>query len=465
MIKKVSSLVLPSLVAFSGLIAQRVGINITAPTEALHVDSVIKIGKSQAIGTSTPNRKNQLRFGDGDYVTIGEELADDKMYIRYGDLVFIKSPGSGGSGYVGFGTDAPTASLDIAGSIRIRANAAAGRVLTSDASGNAGWLAPAAGGGLTLPYSGTHNASGSAFVITNDYAGFGTTMVLRNTSAANSGPVIDVYTASTSGFATAIAAEVVSTSSNDNAGVYGEVSGTLAKGIGVHGKATAAVGVRGQSETGTGVWGSATSGYATYGRSTQAGGIGGYFLGTGGAVPLVAFNQQSTTDIAIFMSGGAVNRARIDATGKGFFNGGTQTGGADVAEAFAVEGLRNSYEPGDVLVISKSTDRTVEKSSKAYSTLVVGVYATKPGVLLTERMENESLSDLVPMGVVGVIPVKVTLEGGAIERGDLLVTSSTTGHAMKGDPQKITPGTVLGKALQNFNAGKNGIINVLVNVK
>ena len=107
--------------------------------------------------------------------------------------------------------------------------------------------------------------------------------------------------------------------------------------------------------------------------------------------------------------------ARIDNTGKAFFNGGTQVGGADLAEYFAVAGNRSQYEPGDVLVISVSTDRQVELSSGPYSTLVAGVYATKPGLMLTE--ENavaDELEMMVPMGVVGVIPTKVCLEGGAI---------------------------------------------------
>ncbi|MEP6926416.1 MAG: hypothetical protein ABI834_02215, partial [Ginsengibacter sp.] len=158
--------------------------------------------------------------------------------------------------------------------------------------------------------------------------------------------------------------------------------------------------------------------------------------------------------------------ARIDNTGKGFFNGGTQLGGADVAEFFDVEGNYSEYAPGDVLVISQRSDRKVEKSSSAYSTLVVGVYATKPGVLLTEKnAEKDSFEKMVPMGVIGVVPTNVCLEGGTIMRGDLLVTSSIAGVAMKADPKKVQIGQVLGKALQPFNESGVGKINVLVSVK
>ena len=72
---------------------------------------------------------------------------------------------------------------------------------------------------------------------------------------------------------------------------------------------------------------------------------------------------------------------------------------------------------------------------------------------------------MVPMGVVGVIPTKVCLEGGAIKRGDLLVTSSTSGVAMKADLDKVKVGQVLGKALQEYNQVGVGKINVLVSIK
>jgi len=190
--------------------------------------------------------------------------------------------------------------------------------------------------------------------------------------------------------------------------------------------------------------------------------------GTGDA--FIANHSGTSGNIAIFRSSYA-NKARIDKTGKGFFNGGTQTGGADVAELFDVEGPVVNYEPGDVMVISESSDRTMEKSSEPVSTRVAGVYATKPGVTLTERNIDDNLDQLVPVGVIGVIPTKVCDENGPIKRGDLLVTSSKPGHAMKAIPVKINDiliyptGAILGKALENFDKGRQGMIKVLVNVK
>jgi|GEM_PF-286882 len=184
--------------------------------------------------------------------------------------------------------------------------------------------------------------------------------------------------------------------------------------------------------------------------------------GTGNA--LLINHTGPSGNLVTFQSAG-VNVARINKAGRGFFNGGTQASGADIAEAFDVTGNFAAYEAGDVLVISVDEDRTVEKSSEAYSTLVVGVYATKPGMLLTEESIDTDISDKVPMGVVGVIPTKVCLEGGIIKRGDLLVTSSQPGVAMKADPDKVKVGQVIGKALQEYDGDGVGKIKVLVNVK
>ena len=183
--------------------------------------------------------------------------------------------------------------------------------------------------------------------------------------------------------------------------------------------------------------------------------------------PVLTVETHSTGSIAVFKSGnpGTVNVARINSAGRGFFNGGTQNSGADVAEVFDVEGSVSEYETGDILVISTSTDRTVEKSSKPYSNLVAGVYATKPGVLLTEEHIDADISEKVPMGVIGVIPTKVCLENGKIKRGDLLVTSSKPGVAMKADLKKVKIGQVIGKSLQDYDQKEIGKIQVLVNIK
>ncbi|MGZ3882081.1 MAG: hypothetical protein ACXVBF_12110, partial [Flavisolibacter sp.] len=220
-----------------------------------------------------------------------------------------------------------------------------------------------------------------------------------------------------------------------------------------------AVGIEGLNNGigGIGIWGVSTLGAGIGVKGTSA--------DNGGTAIVGELQGVTSGNLAAFKVDG-VNKARIDMNGKGYFNGGTQNSGADLAETFDVEGVRNQYEPGDVLIISQSTDRTVEKSQGPYSTLVAGVYATKPGVLLTEKdASTDQLDAMVPMGVIGVIPTKVCIEGGAIRRGDLLVTSSIPGAAMKADPDKVKVGQVIGKALEDYNATGIGKIKVLVSIK
>jgi YD repeat-containing protein len=208
------------------------------------------------------------------------------------------------------------------------------------------------------------------------------------------------------------------------------------------------------------------TGAGVYGVADVGDGVGVFAeAGNGGAIPFVAnYDGPAGGDLAIFRFLGN-NRARINDNGRGYFNGGTQTGGADVAEAFEVEGVVSDYEPGDVLVISTERDRTVAISVEPYSTLVAGVHATKPGVLLSERHIDACHDDTVPMGVVGVVPTKVSGENGPIRRGDLLVTSSIPGHAMKGTDRGRMIGAIIGKALEEFDGSGTGVIRVMVNVK
>src|SRR5208282_6803643 len=102
---------------------------------------------------------------------------------------------------------------------------------------------------------------------------------------------------------------------------------------------------------------------------------------------------------------------RVDSTGRGFFDGGTQTGGADFAESFAVAGDRASYEPGDLLVIDPAGERRLALAHRPYSTLVAGIYSTKPGVLATPyQIDDVRVSQEVPLEVVGVDTWKVSTE-------------------------------------------------------
>jgi hypothetical protein len=242
------------------------------------------------------------------------------------------------------------------------------------------------------------------------------------------------------------AAGISGYSSVDFAGHF--VGGSNADG-GVYGEATYSLGV--------GVWGENTDGgMALYGETDSSG----LSLPT---LYLVQHNDTATGNFVVGADGLGGDRLwRIDGTGKGFFDGGTQTGGADFAEQLGVHGEERNYTPGDVLVISTSADRRVELSAESFDTTVIGVYSTEPGVLAGAPDTDEPLAG-IPVAITGIVPCKVSAENGAIQRGDLLVTASTPGHAMRaGDspPQ----GTVLGKALGELTEG-TGVIEILVTLQ
>jgi hypothetical protein len=159
-------------------------------------------------------------------------------------------------------------------------------------------------------------------------------------------------------------------------------------------------------------------------------------------------------------------------TGYIFPDGTTQTTafipancGADYAESVGVTGDRTNYEPGDILVIDPNVPGKFLKSNEAYSTMVAGIYSTKPGFVGRLHPENaETDKTEVPMAMVGRVPTKVSAENGPIKVGDLLVTSSTIGYAMKGTDRSQMLGAVVGKALGSLDSG-TGVIEVLVTLQ
>lgn len=139
--------------------------------------------------------------------------------------------------------------------------------------------------------------------------------------------------------------------------------------------------------------------------------------------------------------------------------------GADYAESVGVSGDRTNYEPGDLLVIDPDNPGKFLKSNQAYSTMVAGVYSTKPGFVGRKQPASDPASkDEIPMAMVGRVPTKVSAENGPIKVGDLLVTSSTMGYAMKGTDRSQMLGAVIGKALGSLDSG-TGVIEVLVTLQ
>jgi len=130
------TLLLLSLIAQS----QNVGVGTVAPDERLHVDSGhIKLGR---FTWSTTANDRFIKIGDGSFVTIGEVGLDDRLQFSAREFLFVNSNGYGtGNGKVGINiAGSPSAYLEVNGNVKITdGTQAAGKVLTSDAAGNASW--------------------------------------------------------------------------------------------------------------------------------------------------------------------------------------------------------------------------------------------------------------------------------------------------------------------------------------
>jgi hypothetical protein len=148
---------------------------------------------------------------------------------------------------------------------------------------------------------------------------------------------------------------------------------------------------------------------------------------------------------------------RVLTTGEVRSDVGFNTPAADFAEMLpAVEGLT----PGDVLVIG--ADGKLTRSTQPGQANVVGVYSTSPGFVGGKPVEG-SVSGTIPLAIVGIVPVKVSAENGAIQPGDRLVASATPGYAMK-VVSRPEPGTIVGKALGTLRSG-TGVIQVVVTLQ
>ena len=137
--------------------------------------------------------------------------------------------------------------------------------------------------------------------------------------------------------------------------------------------------------------------------------------------------------------------------------------GGDYAESVDVTGDRKKFEPGDILVIDPDHPGKFLKSAEPYSTSVTGIYSTKPGTV-GRRQTTPKSPDEVPMAMLGIVPTRVSAENGPIKPGDLLVTSSRIGYAMKGTDRSRMLGAVVGKALGSLDSG-TGVIEVVVTLQ
>jgi hypothetical protein len=180
-----------------------------------------------------------------------------------------------------------------------------------------------------------------------------------------------------------------------------------------------------------------------------------------------------TDTAAVFRVESATGDVHADGS---FYGASFQSGAADVAEWVPIS---EEVEPGDVLELDSDNPGQYRKARGQCSNLVAGVVSTKPGFVLGT---NPSTVDFGPqtddsrpmtedselwtgasalLALIGIVPVKVTDEGGPIQPGDLLVSSSTPGYAMRWDPDACSPCALVGKALEPMT-DKRDVILVLL---
>ncbi len=188
-------------------------------------------------------------------------------------------------------------------------------------------------------------------------------------------------------------------------------------------------------------------------------------------------SNENPYDFAIQGTGvqGTTAVFRVDADGnvladQSFYGAAFNSGSADVAEWVIIS---EAVEASDVLELDPDNPGHYRKSRGRCSQLIAGVVSTKPGFILgsdSSTLDFEpwtddsglSTDDSALLALVGIVPVKVTDEGGPIKPGDLLVSSSTPGYAMKWNRDAAhSPCGLVGKAL-NPLTGESGIIFVLL---
>jgi hypothetical protein len=307
------------------------------------------------------------------------------------------------------------------------------------------------------------------------------------------------------------------------AGTTGVLGTTFSNGTGVKGQGSSGIGVWGQATSGSGVFGEAVSGHGLYGVAQSGIGVRGFSLnnnaiygesqGAGAALRVyntgagqAIYGEATTSDTVValrntgngdlirgynnsfaevfrvastgatktgilsiddpsglgasnslYMRNGGVPILYVKGSGALYSASTLNANALDLAEHVSTSGVEPG--PGDVVEIDPDVDDRFRLSSSANSALVAGVISTNPGMVLgTGSIENPSTSPR--LALAGRVPVKVSAENGPIRPGDLLVSSSTPGHAMKA-PTNPAAGTVIGKALGSLDSGK-GTVPMLV---
>ena len=122
---------------------------------------------------------------------------------------------------------------------------------------------------------------------------------------------------------------------------------------------------------------------------------------------------------------------------------------SDLAENYTADA---TYEPGTVVDFGGNSEVTL--STVDSSNRVAGVVSTAPAYLMNAGLTGKYV---VTLALVGRVPTKVT---GVVHKGDMMV-SAGNGKARAVTVANPKVGTIIGKALEDFNGGE-GIIEIVI---
>jgi len=194
-----------------------------------------------------------------------------------------------------------------------------------------------------------------------------------------------------------------------------------------------------------------------------SGGLTGLHLGSRTNMPIAFYTNSSGPRVILDVNGnlgvGITPAAKFHVDGDAVIDGNIAAKYQDVAEWVPT---RSPLVAGTLVAIDPSASNTVIPVDRAYDTRVAGVVTDRPGVILGEGGEKKA-----KIAHSGRVKVKVDAKYGPIQVGDLLVSSPTSGHAMRSTPVMVgempihRTGTLVGKALESLDAGEGEILVLL----
>lgn len=170
---------------------------------------------------------------------------------------------------------------------------------------------------------------------------------------------------------------------------------------------------------------------------------------------IVAYNEQT-----------ASRPFQVDANGRTTVTILQITGGADLSEQFRVSSARQEPVPGQVVSIDAERPGDLVVSSRAYDRAVAGVISgaggVNPGMLMGQA---SSIADGEhPVALTGRVWCRCETSSGPIRPGDLLTTSDVPGCAMTVTDYDRAHGATIGKAMTGLEEGE-GLVLVLVSLQ